>query len=57
MHIKDSMREHAISDVAAAWFNLVEAYQVKDPDLASYVLQTMQRYISWIDINLVANPK
>ena len=57
MHIKDSMREHSIADVAGAWYLLVEAYHAKAPALAASVLQTMQRYVPWIDINLVANPK
>jgi hypothetical protein len=51
------MREHAMSDVAEAWFRLVGAYHVSSPDLAISVLQTMQRYVPWIDINLAASPK
>lgn len=35
----------------------LQAYPDKNADLAVSVLQTMQRYISWIDISLVANPK
>eukprot|EP00798_Chlamydomonas_sp_ICE-L_P025196 gene25196-10836_t len=57
MHVKDSMREHSISDVATAWYQLVEAYYQKNSELAATVLQTMQRYISWIDIGLAANEK
>ncbi|KAF5841975.1 armadillo-type protein [Dunaliella salina] len=57
MHVKDSMREHSIVDVAAAWYSLAEAYATKAPELAAFVLQTMQRYICWIDINLVGNEK
>ena len=51
------MREHAMPDVAEAWFRLVEAYHAGSPALAVSVLQTMQRYVPWIDINLVASPK
>lgn len=36
---------------------LAEAYCSKSPELAAMVLSTMQRYISWIDIGLVANDK
>lgn len=57
MHIKDSMREHSMTDIAEAWYQLVEAYSAKAPALAASVLQTMQRYVPWIDINLVASPK
>jgi hypothetical protein len=38
-------------------YKLIEAYHDKKPDLAVFVLQTMQRYINWVDINLIANPK
>lgn len=57
MHIKDAMREHSIGEVADAWYRLVEAYRSKNPGLAAMVLATMQRYIPWIDITLVANDK
>ncbi|GAX84343.1 hypothetical protein CEUSTIGMA_g11765.t1 [Chlamydomonas eustigma] len=57
MHIKDSMREHSISDIASAWYALVDLYRTKRPALATSVLQTMQRYVPWIDISLVAHPK
>ncbi len=36
---------------------LSEAYAAKSPELAAFVLSSMQRYISWIDIGLVANDK
>lgn len=58
MHFKDSMREHSIADVAAAWYDLLEAYGTRGGagiEIATNVLQTMQRYIPWIDIGLVAN--
>lgn len=106
MHVKDSMREHSVADVAAAWwvhsqeplcaadplcyqpwrgsrhrvlelesichgtchahslpshpsckrrYLLVESYAAKAPELAASVLSTMQRYINWIDIGLVAH--
>mmetsp|Transcript_5354 Transcript_5354/g.11718 ORF Transcript_5354/g.11718 Transcript_5354/m.11718 type:complete len:1077 (-) Transcript_5354:655-3885(-) len=57
MHVKDSMREHSINDVAATWYQLVEGYHMKNPELTCMVLQTMARYIPWIDIGLVANEK
>jgi exportin-T len=55
MHVKDSMREFSISDIAAAWIDALEAYKDSHPDLATLILLTMQRYVSWIDIGLVAN--
>jgi hypothetical protein len=55
MHFKDSMRERALSDIAAAWCRLVAAYSAADPATAVAVLDTVQRYVHWIDIGLVAN--
>ncbi|GIL47531.1 hypothetical protein Vafri_4333, partial [Volvox africanus] len=57
MHVKDSMREHSLGELAAAWYRLAAGYRDKNPELAAQVLATMGRYISWIDINLVANDK
>ncbi|MEW5306130.1 MAG: hypothetical protein WDW36_008620 [Sanguina aurantia] len=55
MHVKDSMREGSIEAVAAAWGELVNRYKIQNPGLAASVLMAMQRYISWVDIGLVAN--
>lgn len=55
MHVKDAMRELCISDLAEAWFQLVSAYKDTQPELAAMVLHALKRYVSWIDINLVAN--
>ena len=57
MHVKDSMREFSIVDIASAWLEALEAYQASHPDLATQILQTMQRYVSWIEIGLVANER
>ncbi|GFR43596.1 hypothetical protein Agub_g4693, partial [Astrephomene gubernaculifera] len=57
MHVKDSMREHSLGEVAGAWYRLAGAYRDKAPELAAQVLTTMSRYIPWIDIGLVANDK
>ncbi|EFJ23763.1 hypothetical protein SELMODRAFT_174640 [Selaginella moellendorffii] len=53
--IKDAMRQQCIGQIAAAWYNLVAVYRSARPDLAALVLEAMQRYVSWIDIGLVAN--
>lgn len=57
MHVKDSMREFSIVDIASAWIEALEAYKDSHPDLATIILQTMQRYVAWIDIGLVANDR
>ncbi|KAI7842372.1 hypothetical protein COHA_004011 [Chlorella ohadii] len=55
MHFKDSMRERALSDIAAAWGTIVATYAGSAPDVATAALETVQRFVHWIDIGLVAN--
>ena len=57
MHLKDSMRETCLGDLAEAWHNLVRAYQSANPDLAAAVLNTVERYVNWIDVGLVVNDR
>ncbi len=57
MHVKDSMREHSIGEVAGAWYRLVGELREAKPGLAAGVLGVMTRYVPWIDIGLVANDK
>ncbi|PSC72015.1 exportin-T isoform X1 [Micractinium conductrix] len=57
MHFKDSMRERALGDIADAWCALLAAYTAPAPDTAAAVLETVQRYVHWIDIGLVANDR
>lgn len=55
MRFKDSMREGALQDIAAAWATVVATYWRTSPDTAAAALETVQRYVHWIDIGLVAN--
>eukprot|EP00878_Enallax_costatus_P021623 GHUV01022908.1.p1 GENE.GHUV01022908.1~~GHUV01022908.1.p1 ORF type:complete len:615 (+),score=214.70 GHUV01022908.1:523-2367(+) len=57
MHLKDSMREQCISEVAAAWYNLTQLYKSSRPELAAFVLSSCARYVHWMDIGLVANDR
>ncbi len=57
MQLKDAMRETCLSDLAEAWYNLLTAYQSANPDLAAAVLNTVERYVNWIDVALVVNEK
>jgi exportin-T len=57
MHLKDSMREQCIAEVAAAWYSLSLTYQSSRPELAAFVLESCAQYVHWIDIGLVANDK
>lgn len=57
MRFKDSMRERALADVADAWCALLAGYTASSPETAAAVLETVQRYVHWIDIGLVANDR
>lgn len=55
--IKDAMRQQCISQVVSAWYSLIVMYKGQSPQLAAQVLEMMQKYVSWIDIGLVANDR
>ncbi|KAG1366368.1 exportin-T [Cocos nucifera] len=53
--VKDSMRLQCVPQIARHWFDAVSLYHSSDPHLPAAALDTMRRYVPWIDINLVAN--
>ncbi|KAK8969724.1 Exportin-T [Platanthera guangdongensis] len=53
--VKDAMRLQCVPQIAHTWFDIVSLYRSSDPSLAATTLDTMSRYIAWIDIGLVAN--
>ncbi|XP_020593420.1 exportin-T-like isoform X1 [Phalaenopsis equestris] len=53
--VKDAMRLQCIPQIARAWFDIASLYRSSDPGLAASTLDTMRRYVVWIDIGLVAN--
>ena len=55
--MQDTMRETCLTDLAGIWYNLVVTYSESHPDLAESVLAAVRRYVSWIDIGLVANDR
>ena len=57
MQLKDAMRETCLNDLAEAWYNLLTSYQSANPDLAAAVLNTVERYVNWIDVGLVVNER
>ena len=46
-----------MTDLAGIWYNLVATYSKSNPELAEAVLTAVKRYVSWIDIGLVANDR
>ncbi|CAA0331378.1 unnamed protein product [Arabidopsis thaliana] len=53
--VKDAMRQQCVPQIARAWYDIVSMYKNSDPDLSATVLDCMRRFVSWIDIGLVAN--
>ncbi|URE46051.1 nucleobase-containing compound transmembrane transporter [Musa troglodytarum] len=53
--VKDAMRQQCIPQIARHWFDVVSLYHSLDTFLAAAALDTMRRYVTWIDIALVAN--
>ncbi|KAL0009814.1 hypothetical protein SO802_004922 [Lithocarpus litseifolius] len=53
--IKDAMRHQCISQIVRAWYDIVSLYRNSDQELCTSVLESMKRYISWIDIGLIVN--
>ncbi|KAJ6844968.1 exportin-T [Iris pallida] len=55
MRVKDAMRLQCVPQIASFFYDSVGLYRSSDTALAAAVLDTMKKYVSWIDINLVAN--
>ncbi|KMT04827.1 hypothetical protein BVRB_7g169980 [Beta vulgaris subsp. vulgaris] len=53
--IKDAMRQQCVPQIVRAWYDIVTVYKSSDAELCVSVLDSMRRYISWIDISLIAN--
>ncbi|WOL02639.1 exportin-T-like isoform X2 [Canna indica] len=53
--VKDTMRLQCVPQIVRHWFDAVSLYHTSDPSLAAAALDTMRRYVTWIDIGLVAN--
>ncbi|MCO5598110.1 hypothetical protein L7F22_052201 [Adiantum nelumboides] len=53
--IKDAMRQQCVTQIVGSCYSLVLAYKGVRPQLAGMVLDTLQRCVAWIDIQLVAN--
>nr|GMC51927.1 exportin-T isoform X1 [Ipomoea batatas] len=53
--VKDAMRQQCIGQIVGAWYEIVSIYKNSDFDLCTTVLDSTKRYISWIDIGLIAN--
>ncbi|XP_057439764.1 exportin-T isoform X6 [Lotus japonicus] len=53
--VKDAMRQQCVSQIVIAWYDIISMYQNSDQELCASVLDSMRRYISWIDIGFIVN--
>ncbi|TNM91451.1 exportin-T isoform X1 [Takifugu flavidus] len=53
--IKDGMREQCIPHLVESWFQILQTYQQSHPELTCQCLEVVGAYVSWIDLNLIAN--
>lgn len=53
--VKDAMRQQCVEQIVRAWYEIVSMYRNSDFEVCTSVLECMPKYISWIDINLIAN--
>ncbi|KAJ1401077.1 Exportin-1/Importin-beta-like [Sesbania bispinosa] len=53
--VKDKMREQCVPQIVRAWYDIVSVYRNMDEGLCAGVLDSVRRYISWIDIGLIVN--
>ena len=56
--IKDTMRvDGVLSEFRDYWCNVLAAFRTSHTQLASSCLETVQRYIGWIDVDLILSDK
>ncbi|XP_032241987.2 exportin-T isoform X1 [Nematostella vectensis] len=55
--IKDFMREQCVPEMTKWWLSILETYGTTNSMLTCSCLDVVGAFVSWIDINLVANDK
>ncbi|KAI4901717.1 hypothetical protein NFI96_000204 [Prochilodus magdalenae] len=55
--IKDSMRENCIPALVESWYQILQTYQQSHSELTCQCLEVVGAYVSWIDLNLIANDR
>lgn len=51
------MREQCIPNLVESWFQILQTYQQSHPELTCQCLDVVGAYVSWIDLNLIANDR
>ncbi|XP_074646295.1 exportin-T-like [Tubulanus polymorphus] len=55
--IKDTMRDQCVPQLVDSWYQIIMNYQDTHADMVCLCLNVIGSYVSWIDINLVANDR
>ncbi|KAL3853848.1 hypothetical protein ACJMK2_017348 [Sinanodonta woodiana] len=55
--IKDMMREDCVKNLADSWLQILTEYESSHAELVCTCLEVIGKYISWIEINLIANDR
>ena len=57
MQIKDKMRENDITQIVEIWFLFLSNFQKHEAKLCQQCLESMDKYIEWIDIGYLSAPR
>lgn len=55
--IKDTMRENCIPALVESWYQILQTYQQSNSELTCQCLEVVGAFVSWIDLNLIANDR
>jgi len=55
--IKDHMRDHCVKDLVESWYQILIMYEKQSAEIIGACLKVVGAYISWIDIDLIANDR
>lgn len=51
------MRETCIPALVESWYQILQTYQRSHSELTCQCLEVVGAYVSWIDLNLIANDR
>ncbi|XP_064605610.1 exportin-T-like isoform X2 [Liolophura sinensis] len=55
--IKDSIREQCVGQLVDSWYQILTSYEKTHPQIVCMCLDVIGRYVSWVDISLIANDR
>lgn len=55
--IKDTMRVHCVAELVDSWYSLLKLHDQSNAEITCLCLEVIGAFVSWIDIDLIANEK